>query len=340
MNNYSFFLGWDVSKNDLDYCLRQGHDHQIIDQGKVANKKKDIRAFLKKMLKTYGTDSKQVFCCIERTGMYGDRLTYIAFELGLTVHVADALRINKANQRRMDKTDALDAQMICTYGMEKAYALTPWSPPSVVSRKIGSLHRRRKNLIKSRQSIATSLKNSMAWEELAIDPGVVAATKKAIQQINEVIALIDEKISGLIVQDSELKVAYDRLSSVSGFGPKNSIVVLLETDFFRKITTAGACANYAGLRPTEYSSGTSVRKRKRTSKKVNKALKTAFHQAAFSCSNKKPIFIEYYKRKRAEGKTHLQVINAIRNKLCRALYACIRNEVMYEENLQVSLLKS
>lgn len=338
MKTYQYYFGWDISQLTLNWALYDMTGN-MVGEGQIENRRPNIRRFLRSTLKKYGISAEQVFCLIEQTGLYGTRLTHEAYILGLITCVEDALRINKANQRQLDKSDPEDARVIGRYGFERAYRLESWSPDSLILQKIKGLHRRRRNLMKSKQSIAASLSYSLKWDETDLDVWVVKGIQEAILKLKKLIDRIDEEITTLIKADEQLYQVYKRVRSVLGFGPKNTIVFLLETKFLKKITTAKSCINYAGLRPTMRSSGTSLNKRKRTSKKVNMALKTAFHIAAFAALKSKHIRA-YYDRKMAENKTHLQVINAIRNKLCRALYACHENQVMYDKNLHASLVLS
>ena len=338
MKTYEYYFGWDISKKTLNWALYDLRG-QLAGEGQIDNKRSDIKGFLRATLQQYGVEPGQIFCLIEQTGLYGKYLTSEAYKLGLVTCVEDALRINKANQRQLDKSDPEDARMIGLYGFERAYRLKGYQPKDRRVLLIEGLQRRRRNLLKAKQSMAASLSYSLKWDEVDLEEWVVKDTKWIVQKITEVIENIDRRITDLIKEDEKLYTVYRRVRSVLGFGPKNTIVMLLETNFLRKITTAKSCINYAGLRPTRRMSGTSLNKRKRTSKKVNMALKTAFHTAAFAAI-KSPYMRQYYDRKRAEGKTHLQVLNAIRNKLCRALYACHENQVMYEKKLQQTLVLS
>ena len=45
----------------------------------------------------------------------------------------------------------------------------------------------------------------------------------------------------------------------------------------------------------------------------------------------------YYRRKMADGKKHLVVINAMRNKIVHRVFAVVRNQDMYKKNLNVCL---
>lgn len=336
MKRYLYYFGWDVSQATLNYCIRS-LDGQVIEEGQITNKASVIRAFFKAKLIEYSIKANEVFCLVENTGLYGKRLTNEAHKLGLTTSLEDALRINKSYARQQDKSDPEDARIISEYAYEKSYKLKVYRAPSKTESKLKGLHRRRRNLLKAVQSVKTSLNNSLVWDEVPLDPVIANRIKETIAEMIKTIEVIDEEITRVIKADEKLNDVYERSRTVFGMGPKNTIVILLETWFFTKIKTAKACANYAGLRPVHRSSGTSLNKRKRTNKKVNLALKTAFHQAAFSVATKKTHFKEYYERKRAENKTHLQVINAIRNKICRALYACHLNQTTYDENIQYNV---
>lgn len=333
MKRYQYYIGWDVSQRTLNYCLRQ-MDGKIVEEGAIKNSRSVIKAFFKAKLKEYTVSGNELFCLIENTGLYINRLVFEAHAMGLATSVEDALRINKAYSRQLDKSDPEDARIISEYGLEKGYKLKRWTPPATVESELKGLHRRRRNLVKSVQSMTTSLNNSLEWDAFDLDAEIAEKINQGIDHVRGLIKLVDKKIERVILADEELAVIYHRTRSVAGCGPKNTIVILLETWFFKKIVDAKSCANYAGLRPVTKSSGTSLNKKKQTSKKVNIALKTAFHQGAFSIAYSKPHFKEYYARKIAQGKTHLQAINAIRNKMCRAIYACHKNEVMYDEKNQ------
>ena len=44
----------------------------------------------------------------------------------------------------------------------------------------------------------------------------------------------------------------------------------------------------------------------------------------------------YYNRKVAEGKNKMSVLNAVRNKIIHIIYALIKNEINYKNNLLLS----
>jgi hypothetical protein len=48
---------------------------------------------------------------------------------------------------------------------------------------------------------------------------------------------------------------------------------------------------------------------------------------------------QYYRRKLKEGKDHLCIINAMRNKILLRVFAVVKNQVMYQKNLNNVLLE-
>lgn len=46
---------------------------------------------------------------------------------------------------------------------------------------------------------------------------------------------------------------------------------------------------------------------------------------------------QYYQRKVQEGKNKMNVINAVRNKIIKRIFACVRDNRKYEKNYKVTL---
>jgi len=118
---------------------------------------------------------------------------------------------------------------------------------------------------------------------------------------------------------------------VPGIGPKNVLAIIAITEMFNKITTASACASYAGISPHQHQSGSSLKRAGRVSKAANRELKTAFHQGAqFLIIHPSP-FQALYQRLRDKGRSYRQAINAVRNKMIKVLYACLDKNVTYDK---------
>jgi poly(3-hydroxyalkanoate) synthetase len=67
---------------------------------------------------------------------------------------------------------------------------------------------------------------------------------------------------------------------------------------------------------------------------ANKKIKTLLHLAALSAIRVKGDISEYYNRKVAEGKNKMSVLNAIRNKLVQRIFACVKQDRLFEKKYQ------
>ena len=91
-------------------------------------------------------------------------------------------------------------------------------------------------------------------------------------------------------------------------------------------------ANYAGVVPFDNTSGTSIKGKSRVHFMANKELKSLLTMGALSAIQVYPEFTDYYERKIKEGKKHLQVINAIKNKMLLRVASVVNHQKDYVDN--------
>ena len=145
-------------------------------------------------------------------------------------------------------------------------------------------------------------------------------------------AAIEAKIDELFSDDAQLSRLYELISSVDGVGKCIAGQVIVDTNEFKNIKEGKAYACYSGVAPFEHRSGSSVHLRSRLSHLANKCTKTLLHMAALSPIRMAGELKDYYQRKVAEGKNKMSVMNAIRNKLILRVFACVRNNKVYQKN--------
>ena len=145
-------------------------------------------------------------------------------------------------------------------------------------------------------------------------------------------AAIEARIDELFSKDAQLSRLYELISSVDGVGKCIAGQVIVDTNEFKNIKEGKAYACYSGVAPFEHRSGSSVHLRSRLSHLANKCTKTLLHMAALSPIRMAGELKDYYQRKVAEGKNKMSVMNAIRNKLILRVFACVRNNKVYQKN--------
>ena len=150
---------------------------------------------------------------------------------------------------------------------------------------------------------------------------------------------IDKEITTLINSDEKLAELSSYIKSVDGIGIITTAEVLITTNEFENFDDAKKLACHCGVVPFKNESGISIKGKAKVSHKANKKMKRLLHLAALSAIKVQGEFNQYYKRKIAEGKHVMSVLNAIRNKLVLRIFACVKNKRYYEKNYQYSLVK-
>ena len=131
---------------------------------------------------------------------------------------------------------------------------------------------------------------------------------------------------------------YKIVTSVDGVGMVTALNLITTTNEFLSINEAKKYACYSGIAPFEHSSGISIRGRTRVSHMANKKVKTMLHMAALAAIQMKGDIKEFYNRKVNEGKNKMCVINAVRNKIIQRVFACVKQDRLFEKNYHFCLV--
>jgi len=295
------------------------------------------KLFFRKELTKYDVDLNTLLVCVETTGIYTNHLKVVATDQGFFLWCQDALEVKLRSGRQKGKTDALDAIMIANYAMRYVDQAQRFVMPEQAVLQIKEVSRQRSRLLEDITAWKVRLEESKKFSLTKSVSAVDRILSKHIKEGQQAVKEIDTILTQLIKTDQKTKRKYEIARSTPGFGPKNTITVMAETGMFDDTPNGKACASYAGLTPNEYESGTSIKRNARTSKACNKRLKTAIHLGAMSLIKHDNIYSQLYKRLRERGRKHLQAVNAVRNKMVTVLYACLRDDTMYQKNLHKRL---
>ncbi len=88
-------------------------------------------------------------------------------------------------------------------------------------------------------------------------------------------------------------------------------------------------ANYIGVAPHPYESGTSIKRNDKTSKMANQQVKAIVTNGIQSAIQYDPQIQAYYTRKISEGKSHGVVYNNVKNKLISRVFPTIHRGTPY-----------
>lgn len=333
MNRFSkkkHFIGVDISKAVLDLALLSEGDCNSFTELRTAN---SIEGFtgIEEWVRKQGVELKDCAFCMEHTGTYG--LLFYAWlaQTGILFCVESGLHIKRSLGMTRGKNDAVDARRISDYLFTHRGKLKPFEMPSPLLVKIKQLLTYREQMVRIRTSLKNSLKSHKRYRAISGLDNIVAQINEQVDRQDQIIKDVKQQITDIIDSDGELQKNYRLISSVKGIGAIIGAFMLVSTNNFTSFENGRKYACYAGIAPFEFSSGTSIRGKTRTSKFGNKTIKTLLNNGANSAIRYDKQIKKYYERKRGEGKEHKVVVNAVCCKLVNRIFAVIKRQTPYVE---------
>jgi transposase len=325
--NYRFFIGIDVAKLSLAVYL---YDSQT-GQGYHFNVENIPEGFaqLQAWLLGHQAHKKQTLICSEHTGRYGEHLSVWLADNGWAHGLLNTTASSKVAPEHHRKTDSFDAELLAEYTRRYADKIALAQPVPDYIRQLERLRRERRFLVDCRTSMRQKL------SEIRYHATDTAVFKKIYREhvdlFTKQIKQINARIKQLIASRADLTLINKRLLSIPGIGPVIAaqwICLFFQQDHLnaRKISSR------FGFAPHEIESGSSVRKRKRSSRHGNPEMRRMMFQAARSVVQHKAHFKQYYARKLEEGKHHRVIMNNVINKLIRRMCSIWNQKTCYDPN--------
>jgi transposase len=241
------------------------------------------------------------------------------------------------------KTDNADAFAVAVAGL-RSPDLQPVRPDDAVE-MLGMLTSRRQELVAARISTVNRLhevlcqlipggakKNLHASRarQLLSTVRPRAAVGKARKQLAldylAELERLDAKLKEIKKQISEV-IDEQRTSVVEvfGVGKVGAAKVLAEVVDVRRFPSKAHFASYTGTAPVDVSSGD--HNRHRLNRGGNRRLNHVLHIAAVVQSRLPGPGQDYYRRKRAAGKTHLEALRCLKRRLSDVVYRCLLDDL-------------
>lgn len=339
--DFKFKLGSDISKLWFDYCLID-EKLEIIVKGNVSNSPEAIQEFINELLNLGIIKSiSDILLVIEHTGLYINHLVKTWLSNGGRLSLIQASKISIAldgGNSFEEKTDPMDALRIAEYAVrfEDKLKLYELSPEALISLKL--LRAQRKRVIKSINLLTVPLNEIKAFESKEQSDMLNELQHEVVQVAKTALKKINDKIKSIISNDINLQRLFKLISSVPGVGKVTAIEILITTNGFTSFSPnqAKSFARFCGVVPLHKSSGKFKRKPK-TSKKANAKMKSLLTTGALSLLHTKSDLGRYYTRKKEQGKDHMTIINAMRNKIILRVFAVVKNQTMYKRNFDIYL---
>jgi len=264
---------------------------------------------------------------MEATGIYGDALAIFLCEAGYTVSVINPAQIKKfgESELRRTKTDKSDAKLIARFCMEKTPAT--WHPAPAHIRELQALVRR----LEALQDMFQQESNRLEGANEIVLSSIEAIRTRLLQEIKEV----KEKIKQHIDKNPDLRDKKKLLETIPGVG-ENTIAQVLAFIEIENFPSAKKLATFLGLTPEEHSSGTSIRKQARLSKKGNAKLRKALYMPALVAKRYNPLIKETCERLKNRGKCNMLILGAAMRKLAHIIYGVLKSGKAFDSSLAIN----
>lgn len=267
--------------------------------------------------------------CMEATGRYGEELALFLSTQGLKVSVVNPTRI-KAFARSEGvrvKTDKVDAGVIARFC--KAHCPEIWLPTSMETQAIRDLYRCLQDLNDDKRRCQNRM------EKLNKDNESFKTWTKMVENYNEKIKDVEQKIKALVDLNEDLHKKGDLLESINGIGFKSAVALLSELPDMKLFKNAKEVAAFAGLTPSVRQSGSSLKCNGSLSKAGNVRLRKALFMPTLVAIQHNPIIKEFYAQLVRRGKKKMVALVAAMRKLLHIIFGVLKHEEPFKEQKTV-----
>jgi len=301
------YYGIDISKNTIDVC-RAGY-HQVTTYSNTPDGWLEL---------LNDSDLTNAWYIMEATGPYFVGLAHWLFDQGQRVSVVNPLVIRRYGQSKLKrvKTDKTDARLIADYGCRHYHDLEEWRPKSAVTAQIRHLIA----LLQKNSKIETMVKNQR--EAFKQDTRASQTSLPFVQQHLEFLQQQKKQIEKQLKQlaTAEYGQILNSLQSIPGIGFKTAVILCAITEGLTRFETSQQLASYAGICPSPYESGTTVRGRGHISKIGCGLLRKQLYMCALPARRFNSGCIKLHERLTTAGKPRNVVRIAVANKLLRQAF--------------------
>lgn len=319
METIKLCCGIDVSHTTLDVCYQNNRGELF--HLKVGNNQKGFEKILEHTGPSY-------HFVMEATGVYYIRLAFFLHEKGCQLSVVNALSIKRFIQMHLErnKTDKKDAAWICRFAIEQRPP--SWEMPDSAYFESKQLY----NTIREYTEQIKRFNNQLHSLRLLPIPSkdTIKSLEKMKQQLEKEVTNLEHKLETLLQswQPAQLK----SVGSIKGIGKRATAMLIIFTQGFKNTHSARQLIGFAGLSPTQYSSGTSIRGTARIYKRGGKELRDVLYMCAMNALKTNAACKALYERLREKGKTGKQALMAVCNKLLKQVFAVVKSGDLYQPN--------
>jgi transposase len=328
----TIFVGIDISKVTLDIAVMK--EGELVLTKKFENSVKGIKEFMGALKSDFHSTRGNTVYCAEHMGIYAKFLKEVFSGTQARICFEGPLQIWLSLGIQRGKSDTLDAIRIADYARKNFASLKFWMPPRSCIERLRTLRSIRNKLLKMRAMLQSTKSVESFFLTKTGSKEIGKYTDASFNAIKSDVKVIEKEMAEIVDHDGRLRELVELITSVPQVGKVMAVEIIIVTNEFNDINCPKKFSSFCGIAPFARTSGTSVNKKPKISPYGNKDMKKILHMAALGSTQPgKSMFKAYYARKVGEGKNKMSVLNAVRNKLVRVIFACVRDRNSYEERV-------
>jgi transposase len=305
------FAGIDVAKAKLDVFVDQGGKRRSFDN--TADGIEQLIRFLQPL----GLS----LVVLEATGRYERAAAIGLMDAGLEVAVVNPRQVRDfaRSTGRLAKTDAVDAQVLASFG--RLIGPRPTPRPTDDQLRLEALVARRRQVVNMRTMELNRAKQTT-------DKFAARLLEQHVDQLKKQIQKLDREIARFVERNDDWRGKSELLQSVPGIGVGTARALLAELPEIGSLNHKQVAA-LAGLAPYADDSGTLRGVRRIGGGRA--PVRTALYMAAVTAVRRNPVIKAFAQRLEGLGKPYKVLITACMRKLLVTLNAIIKSGQPWED---------
>lgn len=303
----------DVASENLDV-----YDSAQKIAGTVVNTVASVRRAIASRIRS----KQDTLIVCEGTGGYEHCLVDVAHEQGIPVAVANPRQVRDFAKGHgyLEKSDVIDASIICRFGQDVALHLTP--PRSEQEKQLRALVRRRNQLIQ----MINQEQNRLAQTNDCVSR---ASIENMLLHLKNEQKEIDRRLEQLVTVHFKKDRRVSVLSSVPGVGIVTVATLMAELPELGHLNRK-QIAKLVGVAPIIDQTGKSDRRRKIRGGRTQ--IRNVLYMAALTATRYNPEIKAFYQRLLARGKEKKVALIASMRKLITILNSMVRNQEPWRDS--------
>lgn len=326
-NHFQVVYGIDVSLPQHDIIKLSNVNDVTMESApytQIPNNTLDILNWIQLILKE--NPAENILCVLEPTSTYSSKILHYLTQHGIAVHLVNPSQSSHFAKALgvISKNDKQAAW--CLAMMGKTLDLPLYQKPQDDMQRRKQLLAGIQALKKQKQALSNQL-HALDYQ-IIYAPKVVEALKETLQTVSSQLSLLEEELTEL--SDEEHQSQFNLMTSVVGIGERTAHLILSATGGLQHFEQNRQLSKFVGVVPYSHTSGSSIRKYGRITKKGNSNLRACLYMAARSAKRFNLACKELYERLRAAGKPYKKAMVAVMNKLLKQVFAVVKSGIAFD----------